>query len=194
MNLLNVGSGGKNTQIPPWYAGWDVVRLDVDPKVAPDILMDARKVGSLPGRYDAIYCSHNLEHYSPSDGIKVVKGMLKVLDTNGFADIRVPDVGEVMEQYGQCGWDLDTVLYQSSAGPICVRDMLYGFERQIECAEHPEFMMHKNAFSGRTLELLLKWCGFYPVYTTSSGYDLRCVGFKAEPSDEMLASIGLVRE
>lgn len=192
--VLNIGAGGANIQIPPWYDGWEVIRLDIDPLVSPDILLDARNVGSLPGRYDAVFSSHNLEHYTPSDAGVVLRGMISVLKPDGFADIFVPDVGTVLEKAGSNGWDLDTFLYQSAAGPICVRDVIYGYSTQIELAQHPEYMTHKNGFSRHTLSLVMKWCGFAHTLTTSSGYDLRCVGFRAMPTDEQLAAIGLVLE
>lgn len=192
--VLNVGAGKKGVFLPPWFDDWQHVRLDIDPGVSPDILIDAREIGSLPGRYDAVYCSHNLEHYSPHDASVVVRGMRRVLKPDGFADILVPDVGSLLQQAGPNGWDLDTFLYQSTGGPILVRDILYGYERQIEYAEHPEYMMHKNAFSARTLSMLLSWCGFAHVFLASMNLDLRGVGFNAEPSDEVLAGIGLARE
>ena len=62
--LLNVGGGSKTIAIPPHYAGWEHLLLDVDTKSAPDVVCDARELASLPAaQYDAIYCSHNLEHY-----------------------------------------------------------------------------------------------------------------------------------
>lgn len=193
LKVLNVGSGGKSAALPSWFNGWDVTRLDIDPKVEPDLLMDARDIKTLDDKFDAVYCSHNLEHYTPHDGGVVVRGVRHVLEPHGFVDIHVPDVGTVLQQAGANGWDLDTFLYQSPAGPICIRDVIYGHERQIELAEH-SYMLHRNAFSVRTLSLLLGWCGFGFVYASSAGFDLRCVGFTVEPGAAQLASIGLAKE
>lgn len=193
--VLNVGSGGKGAKLPPWFDGWDVTRLDIDPKVEPDLLMDARGLETMDGAlFDAVYCSHNLEHYSPHDGGVVLRGMLHVLKDGGFADIHVPNIGGVIDCAGDNNWDLDEVMYKSQAGPICLRDMLYGYERQRDASPNPDFMLHRNAFSARTLYLLMSWAGFAHCFSVQMTFDLRCVGFNSAPSDEQLAAIGLVQE
>lgn len=61
--VLNVGGNTKAIPLPPEYAGWEHVLLDIDPKGNPDVVCDARELTTLPSAtYDAIYCSHNLEH------------------------------------------------------------------------------------------------------------------------------------
>ena len=63
--VLNVGGGSKDIPLPPHYAGWEHVLMDIDPKGQPDLVCDARELPALPaGQYDAIFCSHNLEHYT----------------------------------------------------------------------------------------------------------------------------------
>lgn len=192
--VLNVGSGKAGVPLPKWYDGWDVVRLDIDPRVAPDILMDARELVKFERTFDACYSSHNLEHFSTHDGGIVIRGMRHVLKPGGFVDVSVPDVGGLLQQAGERGWDLDTFMYQSSGGPICVRDMLYGYERQSEFSDHPEYMVHKNAFSARTLHLLLSWCGFGAVFVAPSDFQLRAVAFDSDPGNDALKALGLVRE
>src|SRR5438045_1858589 len=91
--VLNVGGGSKEIPLPPHYADWEHVLLDIDPTAKPDVVCDARGLSALPAaEYDAIYCSHNLEHYYKHDGIKVLRGFMHVLKPNGFAEIRVPDI------------------------------------------------------------------------------------------------------
>src|SRR6266567_113293 len=68
--VLNVGGNNKKIQIPACFAGWEHVLLDIDPKGSPDIVCDARRMLTLPpSQFDAVYCSHNLEHYYKHDGI-----------------------------------------------------------------------------------------------------------------------------
>src|SRR5262249_58225949 len=60
--VLNVGGNTKAIAIPGHYARWTHHLLDIDPRGAPDILCDARRLKTLPAdSYDAVYCSHNLE-------------------------------------------------------------------------------------------------------------------------------------
>ena len=95
---LNVGGHRKNIPIPAQYAGWQHDLLDIDPDCKPDVLCDAREMHKLElGYYDAIYCSHNLEHYYLHDALQVLSGFIHVLKPNGFAHIRVPDIGQLMK-------------------------------------------------------------------------------------------------
>ena len=90
--MLNVGGNSKRIPIPAHYDGWEQQLLDIDPAGAPDIVSDAREMVGLPaGRYAAIYCSHNLEHYYRHDLPRVLAGFLHVLAPDGFADIRVEE-------------------------------------------------------------------------------------------------------
>jgi hypothetical protein len=59
-------------------SGWTHHLLDIDERVRPDVLGDARELASLvpAGTYDAVYCSHNIEHYYPHDVPKVLRGFL----------------------------------------------------------------------------------------------------------------------
>lgn len=74
-------------------------QLDIDPNCGADIVRVARELRERvpPASRDAIYCSHNLEHYYPHDGELVLSGFLHVLKLHGFAEIRVPDIGTVAQ-------------------------------------------------------------------------------------------------
>jgi hypothetical protein len=77
--VLNVGGHDKRIPLPPQYAGFEQLLLDIDPAVAPDILCDARELSKLEsGQFDAVYCAHNLEHYYRHDVPKVLAGFLHV--------------------------------------------------------------------------------------------------------------------
>ena len=59
--VLNVGGNSREIPLPPIYAGWEQILLDIDPAGRPDIVGDARNLESLPAAScDAVYCSHNL--------------------------------------------------------------------------------------------------------------------------------------
>ncbi len=109
-SVLNVGGNSKETPIPEYFDGWHHLLLDIDATCNPDILCDARQLSGLePGQFDAVYCSHNLEHYYKHDVAKVLKGFLHVLKPNGFAEIRVPDLDSVMRRVVAAGWISRTI-------------------------------------------------------------------------------------
>ena len=95
--VLNVGGNSKAIALPPIFDGYEHLLLDIDPTGKPDLLCDARELTSTPAaQYDAVYCSHNLEHYFRHDVPRVLAGFIHVLKPQGFAFIRVPDIQEVM--------------------------------------------------------------------------------------------------
>ncbi len=194
LRVLNVGGGTKAIAIPGHYAGWDHLLLDIDVRRSPDIVCDARDLQTLPpATFDAVYCSHNLEHYYVHDGAKVLKGFLHVLKADGFAEIRVPDIQAVMQRVVQSGMDIGDVLYESAAGPITVRDVLYGYGKEIEQSGQ-DFYAHKTGFTPKLLHQALERAGFAVIHVlaTPEAFEVRGVGFKSQPVAEQLRSLNLV--
>jgi SAM-dependent methyltransferase len=195
VRVLNVGSGGRGSQMPQIYANWDVVWLDLNPTFQPDLLMDARDLGTLePGQFDAVFSSHCLEHIYPHELRAVIHGMWHVLKADGFVDISVPNIGRLLELVHERGLDLDSHVYDSPGGPICVRDMIWGYSRHQEYTHRPELNLHKNGFSQRTLGQLLINSDFPAAYMVSNDLDLRVIGFKQPPGNERLVALGLVQD
>ena len=183
--VLNIGGNSKSIAIPACFDGWRHDLLDIDPLGAPDVLCDARELWKLPVRsYDAVYCSHNLEHYYQHDVIKVLKGFKMVLKKDGFAYIRVPDMLSVMNAMREKELDIDDVLYQSPSGPIRISDIIYGFQRQIEQSGN-DFYAHKTGFTERSLTRILTDNGFPFVFTDVSGcgYEIMAAAFMAPPAE-----------
>ena len=193
LRVLNVG-GGLVPVPEAQYKGWDVDLLDIDPAVSPDILLDARELATLPaGTYDAVYCSHNLEHYHEHEVGRVLYGFAHVLKAGGFADIRVPDVGAVIEAMTARGLDLDAVLYQAPVGPIRLCDVLWGYARQIR-ESGKDYYSHKTGFTKGVLGRTLARNGFAYVLMGGHEYELRAVAFKRKPSDARLIEVGMVSQ
>ena len=181
--LLNVGGGSKNAPLPAHFLGWDHVLLDIDSRGKPDIVCDARRLLELPpAEYDAIYCSHNLEHYHRHDVLKVLDGFIHVLKDDGFAHIRVPDIGEVMRTVVRRNLDIDDVLYEAPAGPITVRDVIYGLGSEIESSGN-DFYAHKTGFTPESLSVVLSKCGFSHVYASTGPFEVVAFAFVNEPSE-----------
>lgn len=189
--VLNVGGNTKAIPLPPQYAGFEHLLLDIDPKGSPDIVCDARKLTTLEGgRFDAVYCSHNLEHYYRHDVPKVLAGFLHVLKDGGFAQIRVPDVSEVMRTAIERNLDIDDVLYQSPAGPIKVIDVLYGYGVEIERSGQ-DFYAHKTGFTQKSLLAALYRAGFSRVYSMVGNFEVNALAFKGAPDQTTRALFSL---
>ena len=181
--VLNVGGNSKEIPLPAEFQGWDHLMLDIDPRGNPDIVCDARELLKLDGaQFDAVYCSHNLEHYYPHDVVKVLKGFLHVLKPEGFAQIRVPDIGELMKTVVERQLDIDDFLYQSPAGPITVRDVIYGFGLEIERSGN-DFFAHKTGFTQKSLVEFLNRSGFSKVFPSTRNLEIVALAFKNKPSE-----------
>lgn len=191
LKVLNVGGNSKQIPIPGYFAGWEHLLLDIDPRGNPDIVCDARLLTELPpAQFNAIYCSHNLEHYFRHDVAKVLAGFYHVLSDDGFVDIRVPDMGELIRLVAEKGIDIDDFLYDSPAGPIHVIDVIYGLGREIE-ESGSDFFAHKTGFTEKSLITRLYMSGFKTVFTSASNLEVRAIAFKAEPTEFAKELLGL---
>lgn len=191
--VLNVGGNSKLIPIPAHYAGWDHVLLDIDPKGNPDVVCDARELQTLKAnQFDAIYCSHNLEHYYRHDGVKVLRGFMHVLKPDGFAEIKVPDITAVMRNVVATGCDLEDTLYVSPSGPIAVNDVLYGWGKKIE-ESGQDFFAHKTGFSPKSLTRVLNAAGFGTVYihAREEAFEIASLAFKTRPTEAHRKLLGL---
>lgn len=181
--VLNVGGNNRTIPLPDQYNGWQQYLLDIDPKGGPDIVCDSRDLCSLPGsEYDAVYCSHNLEHYYRHDVLKVLQGFTHVLKEYGFAHIRVPDIGAIMQIVVERNMDISDVLYSSQAGPIKVRDVIYGLESEIEQSGN-DYFAHKTGFSQKSLREILAISGFNYVFVSAGNYEINALAFIQKPDD-----------
>jgi hypothetical protein len=191
-SFLNVGGGSKRVPVPEHYAGWKHVLLDVNPAGGVDIALDARKLGQLPpATFDAVYCSHNLEHYYTHEVPVVLAGFAHVLNEDGFIELRVPDLAAVMAQAVRRGLDIEDALYKSPAGPISVRDVLYGLGSEI--ARGNAYYAHKTGFTEPSLRRLLAAAGFDHVHMLASigVLEVHVAAFRGPPSDEARSLLGL---
>jgi hypothetical protein len=189
--FLNVGGGSKEIPVPPQYQGWQHVLLDIDPRSAPDVVCDARTLRTLPsGEYDAVYCSHNLEHYYRHDVPRVLAGFLHVLKLDGFLHLRVPDITAVIRASIEKNLDIGDVLYQSDAGPITVHDVIYGLGREIERSGN-DFFAHKTGFTVKSLAGFLAAAGFKCVFIHSGAFEIQALAFRDRPSPHAAELFGV---
>lgn len=182
--FLDVG-GGKTPNIPQYLMDaevWEHVVLDIDPDTKPDICADARELTALaPSQFEAVYCSHNLEHYFNHEVPKVLAGFLHVLKPGGFAEIRVFDIEAVMKHAVEKKLDIGDEIYKVGKLPVTVRDLLYGWEKENAEAGH-DFYAHKTGYSRKSLTGLLNAAGFPIVSTTTGDFEIRALAFRTMPT------------
>ncbi len=189
--VLNVGGNSKEIQLPSQYTNFNHILLDIDSKGMPDIVCDARKLTTLdPTQFDAVYCSHNLEHYYRHEVSLILAGFIHVLKDGGFAHIRVPDINEVMRVTIERSLDVDDVLYKSQAGPITVLDVLYGYGIEIERSGQ-DFFAHKTGFTEKSLINALQRSGFSKIYSQTGNLEVNAIAFKGDPDKTLIALFNL---
>lgn len=125
--------------------------MDIDPRCKPDIVASMTDMGEI-GPYDALYCSHTLEHLYPHDVPVALAEFRRVLKPDGAMVLFVPDLEGVSAT--------EEVVYESPCGPITGMDMIYGKASYL--AESP-FMAHHTGFVAETLEAALTAAGFTGV-------------------------------
>jgi len=141
-------------------------------------------------QFDAVYCSHNLEHYYRHEVASVLGGFLHVLKKDGFVQIRVPDINAVMRTTIEQGLDIDDVLYQSAAGPIMVVDVLYGHGAEIERSGQ-DFFAHKTGFTQKSLLKALNTAGFLKVYCTLGNLEINVIAVRKKIAPAVRALFNL---
>ncbi len=190
--FLNVGGGTKTIPIPEFFADWQHDLLDIDPKDDVDIVCDARQLSELRAdTYDAVYCSHNLEHYYAHDVVRVIAGFKHVLKPSGFVYARVPDVQYLMRYVVEHDMDIEDTLYHVGKVPIKVHDVMYGWGKKMEVSGN-DFYAHKMGFSTKSLNQAFDTGGFpYRVQRQwKNVWEIRIAAFLGQPSSKQLKRMG----
>ena len=148
---------------------WKEVRLDIDPDVRPDIVASLTDMSAVEsGSVDAVWSSHNLEHLAAHEVPCALAEFRRVLKPKGFALITLPDLQQIAEYI--IADRLEETAYESPAGPVTPRDMLFGMGGWI--AEGKQYMAHRTGFTATTLERHLRAAGFNNVKTWFAPFTL----------------------
>jgi len=176
VRVLNVGGG--TAKLPPEYDGAaEVLLLDADHAVDPDFCMDAIDIETKwedLGLFDAVYCSHALEHFYRHDVPKVLRGFRMVLKPSGFAEIIVPNLTHCIQTMLDRGLDVEDTYYRAGVNPISFHDVLYGWDRAMSGGNL--FYAHKCAFTIASLSNALIAAGFTGVEVHDGGPNIRGIG------------------
>jgi protein O-GlcNAc transferase len=170
--VLHVGCG------PPYAdnlhdrfrtAAWRELRLDIDPRVRPDIVDDITDMRSVPSEsVDALWSSHNVEHVYAYLVPRMFAEFLRVLRPGGELLVTTPDLQRAAERIAT--GRLEDPLYDSDAGPVTPLDMVYGHGEEI--ARGFGEMAHRTGYTARTLTRKLTDAGFADVRVRRERGDL----------------------
>ncbi len=153
--------------------------LDVDPATEPDILLDAREIAALDSDpYDAVYCSHCLEHFYKHDVPKVLKGFLHVLKDEGCVELYVPNLTHLFHELQERCHDISDVWYRVGSQPITFHDALYGWD--VAMTNGNLHYAHKCGFTAMSLSGALYQAGFGTAWVKEEGINLHAFAYKKE--------------
>jgi SAM-dependent methyltransferase len=143
--LVNLGSGPKGTTwLPGVFADWRALRVDADPKTAPDLLADITDLTAIEtGAVDAVWSAHCLEHLYLHQVAGAIAEMHRILSDDGFLCLIVPDL-QVLGEY-IVNDRLHEVVYQSAAGPVSAHDIIFGYGPYLARGFHE--MAHRCGFT-----------------------------------------------
>jgi SAM-dependent methyltransferase len=148
---------------------WRELRLDIDPRMEPDIVADIADMRGVPSEsVDAVWSSHNIEHVFAHQAPSVFAEFLRVLRPGGAAFITTPDLQRAAERIAL--GRLEEALYDSDAGPVTPLDMVYGHSREI--SRGWEEMAHRTGYTAQTLRRRLADAGFVDVQVRRERADL----------------------
>lgn len=165
-SLLHVGCGFDS--MPEWAVGkFDEIRLDISAEVQPDILASMTDMGDI-GPFDAIHCSHALEHLLPHDVPVALAEFHRVLKDKGFVVLAVPDLQDVKAT--------EEVLFEAPCGPITGLDLIYGYRKALPTQP---YMAHRTGFTAVTLHDAFAEVGFnHVVVQRMPHYNLLAIAVK----------------
>lgn len=175
--VLNVGGGGRH--LPPQYNDWVQTLVDIDENVKPDICCDALELNRyVKTTYDAIYCSHTIEHFYKHDIKKLLANFHNALNEHGFVEIHTPNFSNMMAEMLNRNLDIDDVWYRTAAGmPITFHDTVHGWSVALQ--QGNMYYSHKCSFTAISLSKALEEAGFKNIQVSEQGANLMAVGFRA---------------
>lgn len=98
MRILDLGSGVGNAGAKIWPEATEVVRVDLNPEVNPDVVADVRSLPEDLGEFDKILASHVLEHLGRKEAVPALKHWVSFLKPGGEMHVIVPDLEWAVEQ------------------------------------------------------------------------------------------------
>lgn len=192
--FLHVGCGPKTkAQTTKGFNldAWGECRLDIDKRVAPDVVGSMTDMSAVRSEsMDALFSSHNIEHLYPHEVPVALGEFLRVLKPEGFAVITCPDLVSVCKLVAED--KLTEPAYTSPAGPIAPIDILYGHRPAM--AQGNLFMAHRCGFTKKVMSATLVAAGFKGVAVVArpQHFDLWALATKSLLSETQLRQLASV--
>ena len=169
---------------------WNELRLDIDPKVKPDVIGSITQMTAVQSQsMDAIYSSHNIEHLNAYEVPAALSEFQRVLSDQGFLVLTCPDLQSVAELIARD--KLMQPAYNSAAGPISPLDMVFGLQSAIAKGNH--YMAHRCGFTQKVLVATLKAAGFVSIASARrpAAFDLWALASKTKLQDTDLQDLAM---
>jgi ubiquinone/menaquinone biosynthesis C-methylase UbiE len=139
--------------------------------VHPDVCLDARAMEELPeSTYDAVYCSHNLEHFYAHEVPTILSGFRHVLKPSGTVEVIVPNLTECMRAMLTNNLDIMDVWYRAGTAAVTFHDVLYGWNHAM--SQGNLYYAHKCGFTALSLYQALERAQFTDIHIAVSGGNL----------------------
>jgi SAM-dependent methyltransferase len=164
--------------------GYREVRLDIDPKVQPEIVASMTDMSVVEtGSMDALWSSHNVEHLYAHEVPVALGEFARVLAPHGFAMITLPDLQAVAKLIAED--KLTEPAYQSPVGGIAPLDIVYGHRASVARGNH--FMAHRTGFTAKSLAAALREAGFAEGQVSQGdSFDLWAIAYRRKaPADAL---------
>lgn len=154
---------------------WEEIRIDVDPKVRPDIVCSTVDMSAAVAddSVDAVWSSHTIEHLWDHEVLPAFGEFRRVINDTGFLLLRCPDLRAIALTLVEHG--PEHVAYESPAGPITPLDMLFGHRMSVAAGN--SYMAHHTGFTDDRIAELLMEVGFAEIRTRTENFDLWTVAF-----------------
>ena len=137
--------------------------MDIDQSVRPDLIGSITDLSQIAdASFDAVWCSHTLEHLYQHEVAAALKAFRRILAPGGFALITCPDLESIAALIAD--GRLEEAAYQSPAGPITALEMLYGHGPSITRGQI--FMAHRTGFTVERMGRLLLEADFTEALVT----------------------------
>lgn len=161
MRVLNVGCG--LSDISDGFPEAEIVRMDIDRKVKPDVVHDIRTPFPKKHReaYDVVYTSHTLEHISWRNVKKVFGNLVSAVVPGGELWVIVPSLE-------WCGMEL-----MKDQPSIALIGTLFG-------SQQDEYQYHKSGYTMMLLRQLFALHELVVRQAYQSFYKIAADGWEAD--------------